>query len=336
MTSDGVNSFVWNARNQLASMNLGSVSFQYDPFGRRVGKTISGSTTNYLYDGVNLAQELSGGVPTANLLSGGLDEVFTRTDAAGSRQFLVDAQGSTLALSDSTGTLQTQYTYEPFGNTTAAGAASGNPFQYTGRENDGTGLYFYRARYYSPALQRFVSEDPLGLAANSVNFYELAYDSPMNFVDPLGMQPTTVEALPAPAPAPPAPDTVAPPAPSPVSPPAPPSTGVGVGIGNLLAAIGVILTSPMDLNPNEPDPATFPRDNPLPGRAKSGNKGKWYCKVRCALLTAPGGEGVGQYEAEAYGNTAGEAVRNAMTKARNSPPRGFQAKHCHVIRLERR
>ena len=46
--------------------------------------------------------------------------------------------------------LQTEYTYEPFGATTATGTASTNPFQYTGRENDATGLYNYRARYYSP------------------------------------------------------------------------------------------------------------------------------------------------------------------------------------------
>ena len=42
-----------------------------------------------------------------------------------------------------------------------------NSYQYTGRENDGTGLYFYRARYYAPALGRFISEDPIGLEAES-------------------------------------------------------------------------------------------------------------------------------------------------------------------------
>jgi len=36
---------------------------------------------------------------------------------------------------------------------------SSNPFQYTGRENDGTGLYYYRAQYYAPKLHRFLSED---------------------------------------------------------------------------------------------------------------------------------------------------------------------------------
>ena len=93
MTSDGVNSLVWNARNQLASMNLGANSFQYDPFGRRSSKTMSGAATAFLYDGINPVQEQSGATPIANLLSGlGVDEVFTRTDAVGARHFLADAQ----------------------------------------------------------------------------------------------------------------------------------------------------------------------------------------------------------------------------------------------------
>lgn len=58
---------------------------------------------------------------------------------------------------------------EPFGNTTASGPADGSPFQYTGRENDGTGLYYCRARYYSPVYQRFISEDPLGYGGG-INF----------------------------------------------------------------------------------------------------------------------------------------------------------------------
>ncbi len=43
------------------------------------------------------------------------------------------------------------------------GAPSENRSQYTGRENDGTGLYYYRTRYYHPQMQRFISEDPIGL-----------------------------------------------------------------------------------------------------------------------------------------------------------------------------
>ena len=80
----------------------------------------------------------------------GVDEIFTRTDASGARHLLSDALGSTLALTDGTGAVQTSYSYEPYGKTTVSGTASSNSFEYTGRENDSTGLYFYRARYYNP------------------------------------------------------------------------------------------------------------------------------------------------------------------------------------------
>ena len=80
----------------------------------------------------------------------------------GTRTLLTHALGSTVALTDDTGALTMEYAYEPFGATTETGADS-NPFQHTGRENALTGLYLYRARYYHPGLQRFVSEDPIGL-----------------------------------------------------------------------------------------------------------------------------------------------------------------------------
>lgn len=185
MLSDGTNTYVWNARNQLASMNMGSASFQYDAFARRTAKTVLATTTNLLFDGVNPVQELSGTTPTANLLTGSIDEFFTRSDSSGTSNFLTDALGSTLALTDTSGNTLAQYTYEPFGNSTGSGSST-NSYQYTGRENDGTGLYFYRARYYNPALQRFISEDPAGLAGG-INSYSYAGSSPANFSDPSGL-----------------------------------------------------------------------------------------------------------------------------------------------------
>jgi RHS repeat-associated protein len=186
MTSDGSNSYAWSARNQLASMNFGSNSFQYDGYGRRTGRTISSTTTNYLYDGANPVQELSGTTPTANILGGlGIDEVFTRTDSTTTANFLTDALGSTVVLTDPSVSTLAAYAYEPFGNTTVTSGSSANPYEYTGRENDGTGLQFNRARYYSPTLQRFVSEDPLGLGGG-VNFYAYTEGSPIDFRDPFG------------------------------------------------------------------------------------------------------------------------------------------------------
>lgn len=102
--------------------------------GRRKSKTVNNVTTDFLYDGIEAVQELSGRMPVANLLiEVGVDEVLLRTDTAGARTFLADGLGSTLALPASTGAVQTDYTYEPFGNTTVNGAASADTFQYTGR-----------------------------------------------------------------------------------------------------------------------------------------------------------------------------------------------------------
>lgn len=188
LIGDGINTFTWSARNQLTQVSGGGTpfaSFQYDAFGRRQAKTISGLTTQFLYDRRNVVQEIAS--TKTNLLTGlRTDEVFTRTGADGVRSFLTDALGSTLALTDPNGSIETQYAYAPFGNTVVSGSPSTNSFQYTGRENDGTGLYYYRARYYSPGYNRFISEDPLRFAAGDANFYAYTRNSPTNFNDPNG------------------------------------------------------------------------------------------------------------------------------------------------------
>jgi YD repeat-containing protein len=140
--ASGTTTYTWNARNQLTTISGPSLTatLTYDSFGRRTGKTINATTTNFVYDGLNPVQEKSGATVTANLLTGlGIDEFITRTDGVGVRSLLPDALGSTVALGDNTGTLQTQYTYEPFGVTTQTGLASTSSYKYTGREDDGTG-----------------------------------------------------------------------------------------------------------------------------------------------------------------------------------------------------
>jgi RHS repeat-associated protein len=103
------------------------------------------------------------------------------------RSSSIETLGSTPALADATGTIQTYYTYGPFGNTAISGASSANPFQFTGRENDGTGLYFYRARYYSPASQRFIAQDPLDFKARTTNLYSYVSNEPEDLIDSLGL-----------------------------------------------------------------------------------------------------------------------------------------------------
>jgi len=190
--ASGTTIYTWNSRNQLTGISSPGVtaSFVYDGLGRREKKTINSSLTEFLYDGLNPVQETSGATVLANILTGlGIDEFFTRTDvpAAATSYFLPDAPGSALALADTAGAVQTEYTYEPFGKTTATGSSNTNPFQFTGRENDATGLYYYRARYYHPQLQRFISEDPIEFFGGDFNLYGYVGNSPIDTVDPWGL-----------------------------------------------------------------------------------------------------------------------------------------------------
>ena len=174
MSNDGVNTYVWNARNQLTQIKNTSgtvvASFSYDPQGRRSGKNVNGTVRNFLYDGANIVQEQdSSKALVAGYLTGGVDEIFAQQSAGQTNGYLTDALDSTIRLTNGSGAKLVDYTYDPYGNTTAD-ATVANPFQYTGRENDGNGLYYYRARHYSPQLQRFISKDPIKLAGG-INTY---------------------------------------------------------------------------------------------------------------------------------------------------------------------
>jgi len=187
LTGDGTNTYSWDARNQLSGMSGGvSASFGYDAFGRRRTKTVGSAQTGFLYDGVNFVQELNGSTVTANLLTGGVDEVFQRTEGSTKRHPVTDALGSVIGLTDGTGALATEYSFEPYGKASSTGSADTNGQKYTGREDDGTGLFYYRARYYMPGCGRFVSEDPLGINAGA-NPYQYVSGNPITSTDPLGL-----------------------------------------------------------------------------------------------------------------------------------------------------
>ena len=166
-----------------------AASFRYDALDRRIQKTINGRTIQYLYDGNDIVQEIENGVVKVNYIRTlNIDEPLARIEADGTvRYYLTDALGSIIAMADEAGVIVTQYAYEPFGNVVISGEASDNPFQYTGRENDGSGLYYYRARYYNPELQRFVSEDPIGFKSGDVNFYSYGRNNPINNRDAKGL-----------------------------------------------------------------------------------------------------------------------------------------------------
>lgn len=163
-----------------------SASFSYDALGRRISKTVNGVTTTFHYDGLDITRENSGAGEASYLRTLAIDEALSRTDGTGTLSYLADIVGSTIALTRSTGVTSSTYTYAPYGESSVADL-SRNPFQFTGRENDGTGLYYCRARYYDPTRGRFAAQDPIGLMGGDTNFYIYANQNPLRWLDPFGL-----------------------------------------------------------------------------------------------------------------------------------------------------
>ncbi len=100
---------------------------------------------------------------------------------------LTDVLGSTIGLVNSSGSIASKWTYEPFGMPTPSGPSSNYPYLFAGMEYDPTGLYHTHARYYSPRLQRFTQEDPLQYGGGDINLFTYVIDDPVNFTDPSGL-----------------------------------------------------------------------------------------------------------------------------------------------------
>ncbi|SAK39693.1 RHS repeat-associated core domain-containing protein [Caballeronia ptereochthonis] len=192
LTSDGTNTYTWNARNQLTQISQGGtarLSFSYDALGRRISKTMQGTATQFLYDGNNAVQETQGSAINPILVGLGVDERFARNDVTGRTYFLADLLNTTIALTDSMGAIKQQYSYDPYGNVTPNDTTTGftNPYQFTGREADTSALYYYRARYYSPMMGGYISEDPAEFLGGQLTFYGYAGADPLDYNDPYGL-----------------------------------------------------------------------------------------------------------------------------------------------------
>jgi RHS repeat-associated protein len=182
------NAFTWNARNQLVATSNGS-TFTYDALGRMVARTTGGVTNNYTYDG--WSQILANGMST--LRGPGLDEAYAQITAGTAVSYLKDASGSVAVLTNAAQSTVTGYSYGAYGAAASTGpsgtATIGTPFQYTGADYDSSDqLLYLRNRFYSPQLQRFVSEDPSKFGGG-LNLYAYVGGNPISWTDPWGLKP---------------------------------------------------------------------------------------------------------------------------------------------------
>jgi RHS repeat-associated protein len=165
--------YTYDVENLLRTVALNgsttpSVTYDYDALGRRFSKNVSGVVTQYLLDGDEEIAEYDG---SGNLLrryvtGPATDDRIAQVDSSDNKTYFhVDHHGSVLAMTDPTGAITQQMSYDEYGNLSSGSVTTGQPFRYTGRRFDPeTGLYYYRARYYSPVLGRFLQTDPAGNA----------------------------------------------------------------------------------------------------------------------------------------------------------------------------
>ncbi len=214
VTNDGTLSYVWDALNRLVSAGS-SANYVYDALDRRIRKTASGAVTDCLYIGWRCVEDRGvSNDPDFQYVWGiYLDEIVQQKNliavngfAAGAVLYpLQDLLYRTTALADTSSppVVREAYDFDAYGNTlvfrnagsppTPIAFSDGDvqvavptcPFLFTGQRFDPeTTLYYYKRRYYSAALGRFLSRDPI---ERDPNLFSYCRSWPTNATDPSGM-----------------------------------------------------------------------------------------------------------------------------------------------------
>ena len=179
---------------------LKELRFTYDVVNRRVGVWVDGDGAGpadpdqvwTVYDGANPYMDFDGeGQLQARYLYGpGIDELFARIGTGEDPQwFLTDRLGSVRQIVNAAGTVLDEISYDSFGGIlNESNPAQGDRFKFTGREYcPELGLYYYRARWYDPAVGRFISQDIIGFQAGDPNLYRYVGNAPGDARDPTGL-----------------------------------------------------------------------------------------------------------------------------------------------------
>jgi len=120
----------------------------------------SGSLALQDRDGANqIAREYTWGAD----MGGGIGGLLSMRQGAIDYAYLYDGKGNVSAVLDPAQSVAAAYRYDIFGRLQTQAGSLQQPFQYsTKRYFADTGLLYFGYRYYSPALGKWITRDPIG------------------------------------------------------------------------------------------------------------------------------------------------------------------------------
>lgn len=194
LTARNNDTFQVSAVGELLQVNVsaGSFGYGYDGMGRRVSRTDSSGTTQYLYSALAGSFQLSASrSPTSTLTQYFYDDAgsIIACQCGGVMKYVAaDQVGSPRVFTDNTGAVQRSVDYDSFGNITADTAPTYKfPLGYAGGLADAaTGLVRFGYRDYEPASGRWIQRDPIGFQGG-MNQYAYVLNSPVMYRDPTGL-----------------------------------------------------------------------------------------------------------------------------------------------------
>ncbi|MFT7288360.1 MAG: RHS repeat-associated protein [Halieaceae bacterium] len=208
LIADDSRSYVWGLDSSLRQISSDAIlDYKYDAFGLLVGRTVDGSTREFVWNHATplptLAIERRSGADQYYFIYEPDGNLLYRIDAvAGSRiDYHFDEGGNTLFLSNEDGQITDSYAYLPFGTLAARSGTTDNAFTWRGESGvwhetaaGGNDLYYMRARWFDAGTLRFISRDPARLTSpREINTYQYAALDPLQNDDPSGLAPRVPE-----------------------------------------------------------------------------------------------------------------------------------------------
>jgi RHS repeat-associated protein len=200
LLTDGTRTFAYDAKNEMTSIvySAGPYSgthteFTYNGLGQRVaivertGTTVGSGTITSTKQYVAGEERNASNNVTKRYFAQGEQRISGST--ATSYFYTFDHLGSIREVINSSGTIQAEYAYDPYGRRTQVSGSFVCDFGFTGHYWHVTSsLYLSPTRAYDPNLGRWISRDPSGEGAG-LNLYAYCANSPINLTDPTGLDP---------------------------------------------------------------------------------------------------------------------------------------------------